>query len=377
METKICSKCKIEKSLNEFHKNRSECKECKKEYDLSYKNKIKNLHLKEKKCTICKIIKFIKYFSKGQSRCKDCNRIYRIENKDKIRESNKKYIKNNKEKIKLYRIENKDKIKKYNNLYRIENKDKIKKNHKIFYSNNNKEICKIKKEFRKKNTCNYLIVEAKKRAKKQNIDFNITADYIKTIFPKNNKCPFLNILIKVNDNIQKDNSITIDRIDNNKGYIKDNVLLLSLKANRSKSNSTIEEYERIVNNLENIKINYDNNNNFLNFKRLCIRKKYESKKKTIDFNLTEEYLKSIYPKNNKCPLLNIEFKQGKNIPQAPTLDKINPKLGYIKENVIFVSRKANTIKNNLTLEEMKLLLKNWKKFYNPNNSIISFGDTSV
>lgn len=364
METKICSKCKIEKLFSDFYKNRPECKKCKKEYDISYKNNIEKLYLKEKKCTLCKNVKPIDNFSKNQSKCKDCNKLYRIQNKEKIKETNKLYIIKNKDKIKKYRESNKDKTYKNNKKYRENNKDKISNRSKKIYNNNKNEICKKKKEDRRKNICNYLITEARKRANKNNIEFNITVNYIKNIFPKDNKCPFLNIPIKINDNIQKDNSITIDRIDNNKGYIKGNVLFLSLKANRSKSNATIEEYEKIIKKLEVLKINYDNKYNFINFGKLCSNKKYQAKKINIKFNLTKEYLLSIYPKNNKCPLLDIELKQGKNIPQSPSLDRINPEEGYIKNNVVFISRRANYIKNNLTLNEMKQVLINWRKIIN-------------
>lgn len=39
---KICSKCKIEKELDEFHKNKSACKECRRTENLKYKEKINN-----------------------------------------------------------------------------------------------------------------------------------------------------------------------------------------------------------------------------------------------------------------------------------------------------------------------------------------------
>lgn len=45
MKTKLCKKCNIEKSIEEFHKNKrmkdglhGHCKSCKKKYDLSYRN---------------------------------------------------------------------------------------------------------------------------------------------------------------------------------------------------------------------------------------------------------------------------------------------------------------------------------------------------
>ena len=62
-------------------------------------------------------------------------------------------------------------------------------------------------------------------------------------------------------------------------------------------------------------------------------------------------------------MLKINLKKGYKRPSksSPALDRIEPNKGYIKDNVVWISYRANTIKNNLTLEEMKLLLKNWKK----------------
>jgi hypothetical protein len=75
---------------------------------------------------------------------------------------------------------------------------------------------------------------------------------------------------------------------------------------------------------------------------------------------------SIYPKSNKCPLLNINLKKGikKIQDNSLTLDRIIPKLGYVVDNVMFISHKANRIKNNLTLNEMRILLRNWKNYVN-------------
>jgi hypothetical protein len=173
--------------------------------------------------------------------------------------------------------------------------------------------------------------------------------------------------MEVNNKFKKSNynSFSLDRIDSNKGHEVGNVQIISNKANRSKSNATIEEYEKIVNNLENLKINkdYSYKSNINKIKKDILKKcKARVKKYNLDFNLDENYLELIYPKNNKCPLLNIELKKGNGRPvnSSPTLDRIISKLGYVKGNVVFISHKANIIKNNLTLEEMKVLLNNWK-----------------
>jgi hypothetical protein len=65
-----------------------------------------------------------------------------------------------------------------------------------------------------------------------------------------------------------------------------------------------------------------------------------------------------------CPLLGIKLNkhvgEGKLHDDSPSLDKIIPKLGYIRGNVWVISSKANRIKSNVTIEELELLVKNLK-----------------
>src|SRR6266852_3115250 len=56
-------------------------------------------------------------------------------------------------------------------------------------------------------------------------------------------CPILGIQLHYGGNgkgRQDDNSATIDRIDNARGYIRDNVLICSWRANRIKSDETAD-----------------------------------------------------------------------------------------------------------------------------------------
>jgi len=95
------------------------------------------------------------------------------------------------------------------------------------------------------------------------------------------------------------------------------------------------------------------------------RARARSKIKNIEFNLTIEYLKSIYPKNNMCPLLNIplDWQSSHNHPSTPSLDRVDSSKGYIKGNVQWVSWRANVLKNNATPEELLRLAQNYKKIY--------------
>ena len=75
------------------------------------------------------------------------------------------------------------------------------------------------------------------------------------------------------------------------------------------------------------------------------------------------YIESIWPKDNKCPLLEKEFIFGsrKLHDMSPTIDRKIPKLGYTKGNVVIVSHLANRIMTNATYEEVQLVGKNMEK----------------
>jgi len=63
-----------------------------------------------------------------------------------------------------------------------------------------------------------------------------------------------------------------------------------------------------------------------------------------------------------CPIMGIRLVHGNKFIQdsSPTLDKIVPTGGYVKGNVIVMSRRANMLKSNATLEEM-VKLGEWAK----------------
>lgn len=81
---------------------------------------------------------------------------------------------------------------------------------------------------------------AKQRAKKRNVEFTITPEDIVLV----SKCPVFNIDLQVNIDKGaggKDNSYSLDRIDQSKGYIPGNVQVISHKANSMKFTASKEE----------------------------------------------------------------------------------------------------------------------------------------
>lgn len=63
----------------------------------------------------------------------------------------------------------------------------------------------------------------------------------------------------------------------------------------------------------------------------------------------------------RCPILNIPLQTGSlEKANSPSLDRIDNTKGYVPGNVAVISFKANTLKNNGTLEELEAIV-NWLK----------------
>ena len=91
--------------------------------------------------------------------------------------------------------------------------------------------------------------------------------------------------------------------------------------------------------------NYKKTDNYY-FTKVMGHIKHRSKIKNIKCNLDYKYLMEIFPKNKLCPILGVKLLRGRNImtPNSPTLDRIDPRKGYLKGNVRWVSAKANAMK---------------------------------
>lgn len=147
MENKVCTKCELEKSLNDFYKRKkgfySYCKSC--HYELS-KQYNRNQDIKKKRER--ELIRYHKnkheykertkkYYEKNSQKLIDYQKKYREENPEKLKDSHRKYREKNIEKEKLrakmYREQNAEKLKEYrqNNLEKRRERAKIwrEKNH--------------------------------------------------------------------------------------------------------------------------------------------------------------------------------------------------------------------------------------------------------
>ena len=85
--------------------------------------------------------------------------------------------------------------------------------------------------------------------------------------------------------------------------------------------------------------------------------KSRAKNKNVPFTVTLKYLRETA--GDHCPVFGHKFVwgrsrlgKGKTTGNSPSLDRVIPELGYIPENVVFISHNANRIKNNATETEL-------------------------
>ena len=109
-----------------------------------------------------------------------------------------------------------------------------------------------------------------------------------------------------------------------------------------------EEYKR---NKEEYRKRYESNIMYSKLHAALSR----AKKHNLPFDITEQDIKDIWPIDNKCPALNIQFIIGgqdtKNY-DSPALDRIIPSKGYVKGNIQIVSALANGIMSSATPEQV-------------------------
>jgi hypothetical protein len=86
----------------------------------------------------------------------------------------------------------------------------------------------------------------------------------------------------------------------------------------------------------------------------CRLKKAYCKKRGIAFDLTPDYLKSIF--TDSCPVFGRQFEEGKKSHYSATLDRVDPSKGYVQGNVCYISHRANRIKYDASIEELKQIL---------------------
>ena len=93
-----------------------------------------------------------------------------------------------------------------------------------------------------------LLQQAKIRAKKRNLICDLSIKDLLNLFPQDRKCPVLDIDLFWGSSGRGNrwNSPSIDRIDQNGNYTKDNIVIISWRANKIKGDCSIDELEAVL-----------------------------------------------------------------------------------------------------------------------------------
>jgi hypothetical protein len=177
----------------------------------------------------------------------------------------KQYYKEHKEKNlerkrntnKAYREKNKDKLKQKHKEYYLANKDTIlaraKETKRIKYANNPQQDLAKQKQWKRDNQEKYLLQNARTRAKKYGVAFDLTVEDI--VIPTH--CPYLGVKLEP---FSEWSSPSLDKINPELGYTKGNVQVISNLANTMKSSASIQQLLIFAVNVLRLhdKENYDN-----------------------------------------------------------------------------------------------------------------------
>lgn len=117
---------------------------------------------------------------------------------------------------------------------------------KKWYRENIEHVKEYNRQYRLDNPERYMFRCAANNAQQSGREFTIELEDIK--IPK--VCPVLGIPIQIGfldtRQNQNDNSPSLDRLDNSKGYTKDNINVISWKANKLKGSAKLEDLKRVV-----------------------------------------------------------------------------------------------------------------------------------
>lgn len=192
-----------------------------------------------RKCKCCNVDKELEDFPKSYRketnktyysyRCKEC--LSKSDSRKKMSEYNK-----------AYRSKNPNKLQEW--YKRANSKRTQKRREDINFREKTKEYSKLNA---RKNKVTSLLYNAKNRALKNNLEFNI--DKLDIVIPE--FCPILGVKLTPGEKGNYLYTATLDRIDITKGYVKDNIAVISMLANSMKNCATFEQLETFSKNILN------------------------------------------------------------------------------------------------------------------------------
>jgi len=305
-----------------------------------------------------------------------------------MRKWNREYRKKHGKKLKAY-------MKAYLKTYRVEYNKKHKKEAKeyaqMYYKSKQKKYRRIhRKELNKRRNIwvkNHIdksfrnfLSECCHSASKSKKEFDLDLEFLLDLLKKQQyRCA----LTKIKLAHQRCNpcSVSIDRIDSTKGYLRNNVQLVCIFINRAKSNYFQQQMKQLIKEIKTGCLNetetksyekeYYNkqrekqlsnkrrnmwyrkhvDKSFRNYLMKCCMAASKSKK---EFDLDLEFLLDLLEKQNyRCALTKIRLAHQRYNPRSVSIDRIDSTKGYLKDNVQLVCIFINRAKNDYSQEEVK------------------------
>ena len=105
------------------------------------------------------------------------------------------------------------------------------------------------------------------------------------------------------------------------------------------------------------------------FFRDCVRNKYRDSTRNrgrpqgfddLENNISTDYLIEIFPDDQRCPVFGFIMEFGGHQDTSPSLDRVDPLIGYVRGNVVWISYLANRMKSNVSLQDL-VILKKWAR----------------
>lgn len=211
--------------------------------------------------------------------------------------------------------------------------------------------------------------DAKNNAKRRGIKFSITKEDIDNLYKsQDGKCAITGIQMthdyiterqEGDSHIIHKTNMSIDRIHNSKGYVKNNIQLVCAVVNRIKHDMNPFELMFFVTMVGNntCRIIQTNQIKLTPEMEKRIEQKYKytvsnAKTRNLEVNITHEYLNELYIKQNgKCALTGQPLTCNKTLCDI-SVDRIDSNKNYTKENVQLVLDSANQRKADLSNKEL-------------------------
>ena len=210
-------------------------------------------------------------------------------------------------------------------------------------------LIKRSKTYAKENPKKILVSSAKHRSARLGVPFSLVSSDI--LIPC--LCPVLGVRLERSPEGFSESAPSLDRIVPELGYTKENIVVISKRANRLRNNGSAEQHVRIADWMEEFREGKrdprrDHKINEME-RDMVYQARIRARKTGILCQIQPE--DAIIPEC--CPVFDTCFQSGsrQSHPNSPSLDRVDPTQGYIKGNVAVISWRANQLKSDGTVEE--------------------------